>query len=315
MSAWGGHVADYLRLRRQLGFSLKYDEHVLGQFSAYLEASRISCLTTDMIIQWASLPRTDGGAGASRAAVRMRAVRAFADYMHSVDPAHQVPARGVFTYKAPRQTPFIFTPEQVASLLHEAARLRLYERSTIYPVVFGLLASTGIRIGELLALDSDEVDLDEGLLTISRGKSRDPRLVPVHETVAQVLGRYSEWRDQRELVSVEGRTPFFTDYLGKRLTWCSTAYAFEHVRDAAGLTANGASPRIHDLRHTFAVTTFLGWYREGADVPGLLPRLSTYLGHSNPANTYWYMTAIPELLAYAAGLLERAPQNLKEALS
>lgn len=201
------------------------------------------------MIEWAGLPRPDGGAGASRAAVRMQAARSFAAYMHALDPAHEVPPRGVFSHQARRTAPYIYTPGQITALLDAAAGLRRFERSRIYPVVFGLLAVTGMRVGELLALDDDEVDLEVGVITVSRGKSRDPRLVPLHATTTQALRDYTAWRDRRDLVVVDGRTPFFTDHLGRRLTWFTTEYAFRRVRRTAGLTTDGARPRMHDLRH------------------------------------------------------------------
>lgn len=311
MIAWEAHVDDYLRLRRQLGFTLAWDEHLLGQFTTHLNAAGTRCLTTALMIDWAGLPRPDGGAGASRAAVRMRAVRSFAAYMHALDPAHEVPPAGVFSHQARRTTPYIYTPDQIAALLEAAAGLRRYERSRIFPVVFGLLAATGMRVGELLGLDADEVDLDAGIITVSRGKSRDPRLLPVHATTAAALTKYATWRTDH----MDQSAAFFVDHRGRRLSRCNTQYAFERSREAAGLTAGGARPRMHDLRHTFAVTTLLGWYQTGADVAGLLPRLSTYLGHSNPANTYWYLTAVPELLAHAARMLGTTQQTKQEACS
>lgn len=249
MTTWGEHAADYLRLRRQLGFTLAWDEHLLDQFTARLDAAGLQHLTTAVMIEWAGQPRLDGGAGASRAAVRMRAVRSFAAYLHAVDPAHEVPPRGVFSHRARRSTPYIYTSEEITALLDAAGKLRRFERSRIYPVVFGLLAATGMRVGELLALDAEEVDLDAGVITVSRGKSRDPRLVPIHTTTVQALGGYAAWRAQRGLVVTGGRTPFFTDQRGRRLTRFTTEYAFEHVREAAGLTTDGARPRMHDLRH------------------------------------------------------------------
>lgn len=306
MTGWDEHVADYLRLRRQLGFTLAWDEHLLGQFSALLNAAGTRHVTTGMMIDWASLPRQDGGSGASRAATRMRAVRSFATYLHAVDPAHEVPPAGVFSHQPRRTTPYIYSHEEIIGLLEAAAGLKRYERSRIYPVVFGLLAVTGMRVGELLALDADEVDLEAGIITVSRGKSRDPRLVPIHESTTMMLTGYATWRAQRAAVGPEDAAAFFTDHRGKRLTYFTTQYAFERVREAAGLTCGGASPRMHDLRHSMAVSTLLSWYRDGLDVAGLLPQLSTYLGHTNPANTYWYLSAVPELLAHAAGRLAAA---------
>lgn len=160
------------------------------------------------------------------------------------------------------RVPHIYTPDEIARLLEVAAELKRYERGRIYPVVFGLLASTGLRIGEALALDIDEVDLDAGVLTISRGKSPDPRLVPLHPTATTALAEYAHWRDQhlRPGTDVDsGAGAFLIDAGGRRLSYANAQYAFEHVREIAGLTSGGARPRMHDLRRTFAVTTLLGW--------------------------------------------------------
>lgn len=209
--------------------------------------------------------------------------------------------------------PYIYTPGEIADLLDAAAALSRFGRGRIYPAVFGLLASTGLRIGEALGLDTDEVDLDAGVLTISRGKSRDPRLVPMHPTTTTALSDYVSWRDHhlhRGDAASDTRA-FFVDTTGRRLPYANVRHAFRQTRNDAGLTATGARPRIHDLRHTFAVTTLLGWYRSGADVAALMPGLSTYLGHTNPANTYWYFTAVPELLAHAANRLDIAASHRK----
>lgn len=316
MAAWAGHVADYLRLRRQLGFKLAWDEHLLGQFTVHLDAERIEQLTAQIAIAWAGLPREGADEqAASRPATRLRAVRSFASYMHAIDPTHEVPPRGVFSHRARRQTPYIYTPDQIAALLDAAADLNRFGRNRIFPAVFGLLASTGLRVGEALRLDTDEADLDAGVLTISRGKSRDPRLVPLHPSTTMALRTYASWRDEHtpRLDALGDKRAFFTDASGHRLPYTNVRHAFRQARDAAGLAAGGAMPRIHDLRHSFAVTTLLGWYRDGADVAARMPRLSTYLGHSNPADTYWYLTAIPELLAHAANRLDRVHHARAEA--
>lgn len=310
MTTWDNHVADYLRLRRQLGFKLVWDEHLLGQFTTHLDAERIEYLTTEIAISWAGLPRPGAvEPAASRAATRFSAVRSFASYMHAIDPVHGVPPRGVFSHRARRTIPYIYTPAEIAALLDAAANLSRFGRGRIYPAVLGLFASTGLRVGEALGLDTDEADLDAGVLTISRGKSRDPRLVPIHPTMTAALRDYASWRDhhlQRGDAPGDARA-FFLDVGGHRLAYPNVRHAFGRARDAAGLTAaTGAKPRIHDLRHTFAVTTLLGWYRDGADVAALMPTLSTYLGHTNPANTYWYFTAVPELLTHAANWLDIA---------
>lgn len=316
MTPWGEQVADYLRLRRQLGFKLSWEEHLLGEFTEHLNAAGIQHLKNDVMIDWAGLPRQDAAlSGASRALTRMRAVRSFAAYMHAVEPANEVPPRGVFVHRTHRTAPYIYTPAQITALLDAAAGLQRYERSRIYPVVFGLLAVTGMRVGEVLSMDADEVDLGAGIITVSRGKSRDPRLVPIHSTTSAKLAEYAAWRAQRSAASPADASAFFTDHRGRRLSKFTTEYAFQHVREIAGLTVGGAHPRMHDLRHTFAVTTMLGWYRNGLDVAGLVPRLSTYLGHINPTDTYWYLDAVPELLALAASRLDIAREKTREAES
>lgn len=240
-------------------------------------------------------------------------MRSFASYMHAIDSVHEVPPRGVFFHRTRRSIPYIYTPAEIAALLDAATNLSWFGRGRIYPAVFGLLASTGLRIGEALGLDIDEADLDAGVLTISRGKSRDPRLVPMHPTTTTALRDYAAWRDHHlHRGDATGDTrAFFLDITGHRLPYPNVRQAFGRARDAAGLTDAGARPRMHDLRHTFAVNTLLGWYRDGADVAALMPTLSTYLGHTNPSNTYWYFTAVPELLAHAAHRLDIAAPSRK----
>lgn len=310
MTSWDEHVADYLRLRRQLGFSLAWDEHLLGQFTQHLAAAGIEQLSVEAAIAWAGLlPTGATEPPVTRASTRLTAIRGFATYLHAIDPAHEVPPRGVFARRVSRATPYIYTAAEIAALIESASRLRRFDRGRIYPVLFGLLAATGLRVGEALMLDIDEADLDAGVLTISRGKSRDPRLVPLHPSTTATLRSYASWRDgqahSRQTVPGDAGA-FFTERDRRRLPYMNVQYAFGQVREAAGLTTGGARPRIHDLRHTFAVTSLLGWYRSGADVAAMMPRLSTYLGHTNPADTYWYLSAVPELLAHAASRLETA---------
>lgn len=200
MTAWDEHVADYLRLRRQLGFSLAWDEHLLGQLTAHLAAAGAKRLTIEAAIAWAGLlPAGVTKLPATRASTRMTAVRGFAAYLHQIDPAHEVPPRGVFATHVRRARPYIYTPSQIAALLEAAGQLRRFDRDHIYPALFGLLAATGLRVGEALALNIDEADLDAGVLTISRGKSRDPRLVPLHLSTTQALTCYASWRDAQAL--------------------------------------------------------------------------------------------------------------------
>lgn len=305
MTAWADFAADYLRLRRQLGADLHWPEHLLGQFCAQLDAAGCEVLTVTDAIAWCSaLPAGVTIAPPSRASSRMRTVRGFAIYMHSLNPSHEVPPPGIFPYRAHRSAPHIYTATEIAAVIRAAATQAGDLRVHTFPVVFALLAATGMRIGEALALDRDTVDLDDGVLLISRGKGGDPRLVPLHPSVTIALGRYSRWRDEHH--QDDHGQAFFTDAGGERVKYMTVRDAFLHASTAAGLRTAARRPRMHDLRHTFAVNTLLGWYREGADVAAKMPALSIYLGHSDPANTYWYVSAVPELLAHAATRLGAA---------
>lgn len=307
MNGWEEHVADYLRLRRQLGFTLIWDEHLLAQFTTHLGGTGAEAITVTDAVAWAGLlPEGVTHRPATRASTRLSAVRGFAAYLHALDPVHEIPPQGVFARHVQRPTPHIYTDAEVTALIAAAGRLPGGVRAQTYPVLFGLLAATGLRVGEALALARDEAGLEAGVLTISRGKSRDPRLVPLHPSTAAALGRYAAWRDEHASQPSGSDLAFFTEQDGDRLAYLNARYAFVQASTAAGLRTAQRRPRMHDLRHTFAVNTLLGWYREGADVAAKMPTLSTYLGHTDPANTYWYLSAVPELLAHAAARLASA---------
>lgn len=314
-SWWSAQVGDYMQLRRSHGFTLRWDEHLLGKFTADLSDRDIRVLTVADAVTWsAALPAGQTHRPLTRASVRLTAIRGFATYLHSLDPAHEIPPRDVFRCRKTRPAPYIYTDEQVRALLDACTSMIRHGRRDLYPVLFGLIAATGLRLGEALGLGVDEVDLDNGILTITRGKSRDPRLVPLHPTTTTALSEYAErvasTRRHRGTptsgsvgaVACSGAR-FFTLPGGGPLPPCNVQHAFREVTTRTGLRTKTVRPRIHDLRHTFAVNTLLGWYRDGRDVAAMLPVLSTYLGHTKPANTYWYLTATPELLALAAGRL------------
>lgn len=308
MIKWDEHITDYLRLRRQLGFTLARHEHLLGQFTTHLSAAGVEAITVADAVAWAGLlPEGVTDRPATRASTRLTAIRGFAAYLHTLDPVHEVPPRAVFSRHVPRPTPHIYTHAQVTALIDAAERLNGGTRARTYPVLFGLLAATGLRVGEALALDRDEADLQAGVLTINRGsKSRDPRLVPLHPTTTAALSRYAAWRDGQQPKPGGENAAFFTDQDGDRLDYMNARYAFVQASTDSGLRTVAQRPRMHDLRHTFAVNTLLGWYRSGVDVAAKMPTLSTYLGHTDPANTYWYISAVPELLAHAAARLVAA---------
>lgn len=303
MNGWEEHVADYLRLRRQLGAHLAEDERLLGRYTTHLAASGSPSITTANAVSWAQASFSGTGNPVARAARRLRAVRGFATYMHAVDPAHEIPPQGIFAHPVHRTAPYIYTSAETSALIDAAGHLGHGIRARTYPTLFGLLAATGLRVGEALGLDRGDVDLEAGILTVSSGKSRHQRLVPLHGSTTAALGRYSSWRDGHEQQRYAGGASFFINRDGDRLPYHNVLMAFRQAAGAAGIQTHRLHPRMHDLRHAFAVNALLGWYREGADVAAMMPALSTYLGHSDPANTYWYLSAVPELLAHASARL------------
>lgn len=303
---WSGQVADYLRLRRSLGFKLAWDEHLLKAFTANLASRGVAVVTVADAVAW-SLPLPDGQTHRplTRAPVRLTAIRGFATYLHSLSPAHEIPSRDLFRGYKSRPTPYIYTDDQIQAVLDACAGMRRYGRRDLYPVLFALIAATGLRLGEALGLGIEEADLDHEVLAITRGKSRDPRFVPLHPTTTAALRDYAERVAPTRRGSPTSRhqrsgARFFTLPGGGPLPPCNVHHAWREVTTRAGLRTATCWPRIHDLRHTFAVNTLLGWYRDGSDVAAMMPVLSTYLGHTKPENTYWYLTATPELLALAA---------------
>ncbi|MBO0866708.1 MAG: tyrosine-type recombinase/integrase, partial [Mycobacterium sp.] len=201
------------------------------------------------------------------------------------------------------QPPFIYSPADLAALLAAAGRLPSPRRAVTYHMLFALLAVTGMRVGEAIRLDSTDVDWDRGVLLVRESKFGKSRHVPLHPSTIEALNSYAERRGDYQ--PLPGNQSFFVSLTGRRLIYVSIGAVFRELRDQVGIGADAPRrPRIHDLRHTFAVTTLLNWYRDGGDVAARLPWLSTYLGHHDPRATYWYLSAVPELLATAAARLE-----------
>ena len=176
-----------------------------------------------------------------------------------------------------------------------------------HETLIGLLAATGLRVGEAIRLDRADINWADGVLAIRESKFGKTRMVPVLDSTLGMLDHYSGVRSR--LCPQAATASFFTSTAGTRLIYACVGQVFRRLRDRAAVGAGAdRPPRIHDLRHTFAVRTLLGWYQAGADVQARLPVLSTYLGHRDPRSTYWYLSAAPELLALAAGQLERSQQ-------
>ena len=295
-------AADYLMIRRALGFKLRGHDRLLEDFLAHLEQTGKETITTEAALAWATAPAE---VSAIRWAQRLCAVRGFARHLHGLDPAVEVPPVDLLAGRRERPTPYLYTQHDIARLVEAATSLRPTLRAATHQAFFGLLAATGMRVGEAIHLDRADVDLDAGVLDINDAKFRKHRRLPVHRSTVAALRRYAEVRD--ELCPRPKAASFFVSLRGTRLLDVSVHGVFRELLQPLRLAAQpgAGGPRIHDLRHTFAVATLREWYRCGAEMTGKLPVLSAYLGHAEPASTYWYLQACPELLALAAQRLER----------
>jgi integrase len=305
MSALSSALKDYLALRRSLGFKLERAEKLLGQFVSHCEAAGSDVVTMQLALTWAMLPKS---ASPNWLGHRLSVVRGFARYVALLDERTEVPPPDVLPARSHRATPYLYAEGEVVSLMEAAGKLRSPLRRATLRTLVGLLYVTGMRVGEAIRLDRDDVDLIRGLLLVRDSKFGKSRELPVHESTTVALRAYARQRD--ELCPEASSPAFFVSLAGTRLLYCNVHLAFlGFVRDA-GLTPRSPTcrPRPHDLRHSFAVETLTGWYRDGGDVESRLPSLSTYLGHVHPANTYWYLSAAPELLGLAAERLESATE-------
>jgi integrase len=308
-------VDDYLAMRRDLGFDVEGLRWLLRDFARY--AGRIEHrgpITVDLAVRWALSSRSCGPVRAER---RLGALRQFARHCAVFDPATEVPPAGLFGRVPRRKQPHIYSDAEISALLRECRRLRPIDglRPATYAAFFSLLASTGLRLSEARRLDRRDVDLSKGLLTVREGKFRKSRLVPLHPTAVQALTRYAA---ERDAFRDAPRSEFFfrTDRC-PALGRAAVEKTFSRLRHRLGWTSHGRArrPRIHDLRHTFAVRTLLRWYEEGSDVDRKILALATYLGHAKVTDTYWYLSAVPELMAVTSQRFERFARGEQESAS
>lgn len=300
MTALRQQAQDYLSLRRALGYKLIEVEKLLMQFINHLQDTGKLVITTADAVAWAQQSVTAAPKWWQR---RLSVVRSFACYLVTLDPATQVPPARLLRCFPNRTPPHLYSAADITALTQAAGRFRQPLRAATYQAVIGVLAITGLRIGEVVRLDRDDVDFDGGVLTVLDSKFGKSRQVLLHPTTVTVLRGYAQVRDQT--VGAVGSPAFFVSTKG-RLLVNTLDYTFADLVDAAAIhTAPGVRrPRLHDFRHSFAVSTLLHWYHEGVDVQSRLPLLSTWLGHVSPASTYWYLQAAPELLSLAADRLE-----------
>lgn len=303
MTSIGQAVEEYLAMRRALGFKLRLPGGMLREFASYLKHEGASHITTDLALRWAKRPVE---AQPAQWANRLGVVRRFARYLSASDPHTEVPPLGLLPHRYRRKQPYIYSDAEIRDLLRAAHRLPSTTglRAASYSTLIGLLAVTGLRISEAIGLDDQDVDWAEGVLTIRQTKFKKSRMVPVHPSTARALRRYLRLRDRlRPLRSTDA---FFLSERGNRLTDCTARWTFNKLSRETGVRGqtDRRGPRLHDFRHRLAVKALVQWYRQGADVEGRLPVLSTYLGHAHVTDTYWYLTAVPELLRLAADRLE-----------
>jgi integrase len=301
MTALEVALQDYLSLRRSMGFKLLRAEKLLGQFVDHCTTVGTDVVTAELALQWASLPPE-----ASRNWVchRLCVVRGFTRHLSLIDERNEVVPTNLVPHRPTRATPYLYTEDEVSALMAAAASLRTPIRRATFETILGLLWATGMRVGEALGLDRDDVDLAHGVLTVREAKFGKSRELPLHETTTAALRAYTKRRDR--LFPHVDMPAFFLAATGRRVRYDNFHATFLKLVQEAGLVRRSRTcrPRPHDLRHSFAVRTLIEWYREGLDVEARLPRLSTYLGHVDPANTYWYLSAAPELLSLAAERLE-----------
>jgi integrase/recombinase XerD len=290
-------AAGYLQTRRSLGYQLQAHGRLLMSYIADLEASGQATVTAANAVAWATRP---AGASPVWHARRLSVARCFARYLSATDPSCQVPPAWLLPARYSRVAPYIYTQQQIDALVHAAGTLGSPLPAASCQAVISLLAATGMRIGEAIALTCADADLDGGIITVVNGKHGASRHVPLHPTLTRMLRRYAERRDR--LCPAPRSDRFFLTRAGTPLSPGQLQDAFARLLVHAGITvpAGQRPARIHDLRHAFAVMTIRDWYRDGDDVQARLPVLSTMLGHIAPAHTYWYLTATPDLLALAA---------------
>ncbi|MGH2869170.1 MAG: tyrosine-type recombinase/integrase [Solirubrobacteraceae bacterium] len=299
MTALAERLDRYLLLRRALGYQYQNQGRLLGEFVAFMAASKLTTVTVEAALEWASGAPTD-----RMSATRLTAVRGFAGYLVAFDERTQVPPSGLIHDIHVRPTPHIYSPSEITALMAAASNLTPRLWAATMDTVIGLMAATGVRPGEIYRLGRADVDLGDGQLAVMHSKYGKSRQIPLHPTTVQMLHRYAQLRDRSFPDPLPTR--FFVNADGAGLDSMAVTATFNrllHVAAIAG-TDSRRHPRLGSLRHTFAVSTLLEWHHAGLDVQRQLPVLSAYLGHNEIAHTYWYLQATPELMALAADRLE-----------
>jgi integrase len=305
MSTLRESVTDYLAVRRAMGFKAEGLSKLLSSFVTYCEARGATHVRSDLAVQWAT-STVKAPVNDALFARRMDAVRIFARYQYALDPVTEIPPNGICNRRYRPKEPNVFTEAEILALLTACDTLSPRLRAVTWRTLIGLLSATGMRPGEACRLSLGDLDLDNGVVQVLHTKFDKSRLVFLHPTTASTVGQYLQVRQDWVGTTPRACPAVFVNCRRKGLDPDRLGVTFRRIAATAGIaTAPGhRPPRLHDVRHTFAVTTLLDWYRDGLDVQARLPLLSTWLGHVDPASTYWYLHAVPELLAHATDRLE-----------
>ena len=297
-------IEDYIALRRSLGFKLHGMATSPGKFASFLEQKEAPYITTALALEWA-MQTVDHSP--SHWAQRLGFVRVFARHWSATDPRTEIPPAGLLPFRARRARPYLYTEQEIQRLLTAAKSLSSSSglRPWTYHCLFGLLAVSGLRISEAIKLERQDVDFHQELLTIRQTKFNKSRLIPLHTSTRDVLTQYAEHRDR--LVPSPRSSCFLLNDCGRCLERSTVLRTFHDLSRQIGLRgpSEHTGPRIHDLRHRFALNTLIQWYRAGEDIERRLPVLSTFLGHTHVADTYWYLSVHPELMGLATSRLEQ----------
>lgn len=304
-------IDDYLAERRRLGFQLRARDTFLAGFARFV-ASRHhrGPLTVEIMTQW--VRQGKGGQGSPGTwARRLAKLRHFIGYLKQFEPQTEIPEASIFGPEPGRVAPHIYREDEIVELLAAARRLgpRASLRPATYETLFGLMASTGLRVSEAIHLHDADVDLKQAMLTVRQTKFAKSRQLPLHPSTVEALAHYRRQRARH--VPTTADSPFFISSRGRRLGQPlgerQVHRVFNALRDSLAWVNRGAheAPRLHELRHAFAVRRVMLWHAEGTNVDQMMLALSTYMGHAEIFYTYWYLTAVPELMALAGERFER----------
>jgi integrase len=303
-------VEDYLVTRRNLGYQLKVEGEELFRFARFADENGSNkALTLEIAVAWAKSSKKVSNICPAR---RLETIRGLAKFCALFEPETQIPPPGLLGRGHRRVAPHIYTEEELSDLMQAATKLSPQNglRPLTMQYLIGLLSATGLRISEALRLNRSDVDLERKLLLIRETKFCKSRYVPLHQTTADALTQYGRIRDR---FTPAGTNAFFLFDNGRPPNYRQALYAFQSIRSQLGWDRNSKRlPRLHDIRHTFACNRLLLWYQQGIDVNNAILLLSVYLGHSKISDTYWYLTAIPSLMAIAAERFERLTLMEKE---